>query len=134
MNRWFRWIILILVAAGVVMMVMAITNNDNTPAWSEDSGKFLKHIGQALASYSISHNGHLPDSLDALYPHYIHDKRVSQSIAMFSNRKMAIVYWKPSGLGNPDTPVVQLILDPSAKTDYPWRSLVLWGDGMVRLQ
>jgi len=125
----------VLTAVVVIAIVIPMLRVDCTPAWAEDSVTFLYGVGRALREYSLAHKGNMPSKLALLYPEYTHDKRILEQTPSFGikNRRMALIYWHPPRLGNAQTPIAQLVLDPSVKTDYPWRSVVLWGDGHVRL-
>ena len=134
------WIgIVLFIIAGAVMLIPPMIGNYGTPSWGEDGSRFLYLVSDALEKYSLEHGGKLPPTLASLYPEYMNDKRVLEQTPLFgktkpfSGRRMAIIYWHPPRLGSAHTPVAQLVLDPSGKTDYPWRSRVLWGDGDVGL-
>jgi len=128
-------LIAVLVAAVVIAIVIPVLRVHRTPTWATDSGEFLYDVGRALKEYSLANEGKLPSELGLLYPDYIRDRRILGQTPSFGmkNTKMALIYWRPRKLGNARIPVAQLVLDPSVKTDYPWRSVVLWGDGHVRL-
>lgn len=128
------WIgIVVLLLIGVAVAIFPMLSHHVTPAWSEDGGRFLHDVDEALQKYSLEHKGKTPSALESLYPEYIRDKRVTEQISLFGERRMAIIYWFPSQLGDAGTVTAQLVLDPSIKSDYPWHSIVLWGDGHVRL-
>ena len=134
MNRRVLWIgIGVLLLAGIAFVIFPMFSHHVTPAWSEDGGKFLHDVGEAMQKYSLAHEGKMPSTLVSLYPEYMRDKRVTEQVSLFGNRRMAVIYWAPSQLGDANTTTAQLVLDPSTKSDYPWSSLVLWGDGRVRL-
>ena len=132
MKCWYLWVIGLLVAIGGAFIIIGIVSHHFDPGWAEESGTFLHLVGDALQKYSLEHGGKLPPTLASLYPEYMNDKRVLEQTPSFRKR-MAIIYWHPPRLGSAHTPVAQLVLDPSVKTDYPWRGRVLWGDGRVRL-
>ena len=123
----------ILVLAGIALVVFPMIGHHGTPAWSEDGGEFLLNVAEAMHRYSLAHEGKMPATIGLLYPEYMSDRRVAKETSLFGKRRMAVIYWAPSRLGDPGTAVAQLVLDPSIETDYPWRSIVLWGDGHVRL-
>jgi competence protein ComGC len=125
-------IILLFVVISVLIIIPMLYVHRN-PRWRGNSGKFLYDINRALQKYSLEHEGEMPSTLALLYPEYIDDKRVVEQIPLFAGQRMAIIYWHPQKLGDASTPVVEIVLDPSVKIDYPWRSFVLWGDGEVDL-
>lgn len=134
MNRKALWLgVGILVLAGIALVIIPMISHHVTPAWTEDGGKFLHDVGEAMQEYSLAHEGKTPSSLSLLYPEYMRDERVTRQVSLFAKQRMAIIYWNPMRMQDSDRPVAQLILDPSVTTDYPWRSIVLWGDGHVKL-
>jgi hypothetical protein len=128
-------LVAVLVAVVVIAIAIPMLRVHRTPTWAEDSGGFLQDVGRALKEYSLANEGKLPSELGLLYPDYTRDRRVLEQTPSFGmkNTRMALIYWRPRKLGNACAPVAQLVLDPSVKTDYPWRSIVLWGDGRVKL-
>jgi hypothetical protein len=132
-KRLFIASIVLLVAVIAIGIIVPMLHVAWTPKWGEDAHRFLYYVDKALQKYSLAHGGKMPSTLASLYPEYIDDKRVLEQTPLFAGRKMAIIYWYPQSLGDANVPVVQIVLDPNAKTSYPWRSFVLWGDGKVRL-
>jgi len=125
-----------LVVVGVAILYPAFQRSWD-PAWSEDSGTYLKEIGIALGNYSRDHGGALPSTLGVLYPGYFRDKRIRSDSITFGNAKpvkMTLIYYRPKQLGDAKTPVAEIRLYPSVETEYHWRGHVLWGDLQVHLQ
>jgi hypothetical protein len=125
--------IVLLVAIIAIAIIVPMLHIDRVYGWAEDAHKFLYYVDNGLQKYSLAHGGKMPPALASLYPDYIDDKRVLEQAPLFADRRMAIIYWYPQSLGDANVPVVQLVLDPSVKTSYPWRGFVLWGDGKIRL-
>ncbi len=88
--------IVVLLLTGVALLIFPMLNHHVTPLWSEDGGRFLHDVGEALQKYSRAHEGKMPSALESLYPEYVHDKRVTEQISLFGKRRMAIIYWSPS--------------------------------------
>lgn len=125
--------IALFIVGGAIMLIVPMVGNHCTPSWGEDGSEFLYNIGEALQRYAVTHSGKVPSTLALLYPEYIDDERVLEQISLFEEKPMALIYWHPVRLGDADIVVAQLVLEPTVKTTYPWRSFVLWGDGRVRL-
>jgi hypothetical protein len=125
------FIILLGITAAVIIPMLRVCR---TPNWGDDAHLFLYKVDKSLRRFLLANGNEMPSELALLYPKYIDDKRVLEQVSLFAGRKMAIIYWYPQSLTNVGDPVVQLMLDPSVKTNCHWRSFALWGDGKVRCE
>jgi len=132
-KRLFIASTILLVTVIAIAIIRPMLWVHGSPSWGEEGYRFLYVVSEALQKYSLAHGGKMPPTLASLHPEYIQDRRALEQTAVFGKRRMAVIYWHPSRLGDPDIPIAQLVLDPGAKTDYPWRSFVLWGDGRISL-
>jgi hypothetical protein len=132
-KRLFIALAVLLVAVIAIAIIAPMLRVDRIYGWVEDAHGFLYDVDKSLQKYLLTHEGKMPPTMASLYPENIDDKRVLEQTPLFEGHRMAIIYWYPQSLGDANVPVVQLVLDPSVKTPYPWNSFVLWGDGKVRL-